>query len=66
MTLRNRKKVIIESGLAKLAEQLKSAIRILNFDYRDDKSSECHNVSEILKDSHINSNDYVVAILLII
>lgn len=48
MTLRNRK-VVIESGLAKLAEQLRSAIRILSFDYQDDKSPECYNVSEIFK-----------------
>lgn len=41
MMPRNRKKVVIESGLAKLAEQLRSAIRILNFDYRDNKSPEC-------------------------
>lgn len=57
MMPRNRKKVIIESGLAKLAEQLRSAIRILNFDYHGDKSPECHKVSGILRVSHVINND---------
>lgn len=62
MMPRNRKKVVIESGpgLAKLAEQLRSAIRILNFDYRDNKSPECHKLSEILRGfSRVISSDYI-------
>lgn len=69
VVLRNRK-VIIEPELAKLAVQLRRVIRILNFDYHDNKSPKI-SVSETVRGpkglSRIISNvvdDYVLYLTL--
>lgn len=52
-TRRNRKEMVIELKSAKLVEELRGMIRILNFDYHGDKSPQM-SVSE---DCQVSAGD---------